>query len=241
MLRAVILDSKIATIPPPVVHQLPTLSFVVSTPTMSDIQNTDYKSPRIPTINSVGLNGSGLSLSPRDEIRRLPSLQTVLCRGRLDRTLQESCILKSNEIFVTNVLDANTTVGSQQSQLAKRDQSCRDRGNSCEKRVQKIKFCEIDSCLKRAKTGGLCIAHGGGSRCSNEGCCKHAVTLGRCISHGGGKRCAIAGCGNASRKQGVCWSHGGKLLCKYEGCAKGPKLGGLCWSHNKSHVANSDQ
>ncbi|RLN89695.1 hypothetical protein BBJ28_00013546 [Nothophytophthora sp. Chile5] len=99
------------------------------------------------------------------------------------------------------------------------------------KRTSNAKLCGMAECLKRAKAGGYCIAHGGGLRCSEAGCQKHAVSLGLCISHGGGKRCTVDGCLNASRKNGVCWSHGGKRLCKLDGCNKGPKSGGYCWSH----------
>ncbi|KAF0694826.1 Aste57867_14350 [Aphanomyces stellatus] len=94
-----------------------------------------------------------------------------------------------------------------------------------------VKLCGVAGCEKRAKAGGVCIAHGGGIRCSKEGCTKHAVSLGFCISHGGGKRCTAEGCQNASRKFGVCWSHGGKRMCLVQGCTKGPKTGGYCWAH----------
>ncbi|RHZ01005.1 hypothetical protein DYB37_001690 [Aphanomyces astaci] len=94
-----------------------------------------------------------------------------------------------------------------------------------------VKLCGVSGCEKRAKAGGVCIAHGGGIRCSKDGCSKHAVSLGYCISHGGGKRCTAEGCQNASRKFGVCWSHGGKRMCLVQGCTKGPKTGGYCWAH----------
>ncbi|ETV94379.1 hypothetical protein H310_12017 [Aphanomyces invadans] len=94
-----------------------------------------------------------------------------------------------------------------------------------------VKLCGVPGCEKRAKAGGVCIAHGGGIRCSKDGCSKHAVSLGYCISHGGGKRCTADGCQNASRKFGVCWSHGGKRMCLVQGCTKGPKTGGYCWAH----------
>ncbi|OQR86581.1 hypothetical protein ACHHYP_10405 [Achlya hypogyna] len=94
-----------------------------------------------------------------------------------------------------------------------------------------IKLCSSVGCAKRAKAGGVCIAHGGGIRCAKDGCAKHAVSMGHCISHGGGKRCTVYGCHNASRKFGVCWSHGGKRMCMKEGCTKGPKTGGFCWAH----------
>lgn len=131
------------------------------------------------------------------------------------------------------MLSGNASMEIKKAPILKPDHTYRKSGKLGEKRIQKIKFCDIHGCMKRAKMGGLCIAHGGGLRCSNEGCCKHAVTLGLCISHGGGKRCVIAGCGNASRKKVVCWSHGGRRLCKYANCAKGPKLSGCCWSHSK--------
>ncbi|EQC42801.1 hypothetical protein SDRG_00522 [Saprolegnia diclina VS20] len=94
-----------------------------------------------------------------------------------------------------------------------------------------IKLCSVHGCAKRAKAGGVCIAHGGGIRCAKDGCAKHAVSMGHCISHGGGKRCTVLGCHNASRKYGVCWSHGGKRMCLKQGCTKGPKTGGYCWAH----------
>uniref|UniRef100_A0AAV1UF25 WRKY19-like zinc finger domain-containing protein n=1 Tax=Peronospora matthiolae TaxID=2874970 RepID=A0AAV1UF25_9STRA len=99
------------------------------------------------------------------------------------------------------------------------------------KRVITAKLCGKTECNKRAKTGGFCIAHGGGLRCLDADCTKHALSHGLCIHHGGGKRCAVDGCFSASRKAGVCWRHGGKRLCKVEGCNKGPKTGGYCWSH----------
>ena len=42
--------------------------------------------------------------------------------------------------------------------------------------------------------GGLCVAHGGGRRCTVEGCDKLDKGGGTCRAHGGARRCQVDGC-----------------------------------------------
>jgi len=76
-----------------------------------------------------------------------------------------------------------------------------------------IRFCSVEECSKRARKGGTCISHGGGSRCSVAECRKYARTGGKCISHGGGTRCSVSGCSKFVRKGGKCVFHGGCTRC----------------------------
>ncbi|KAF4696654.1 hypothetical protein FOZ60_016664 [Perkinsus olseni] len=48
-----------------------------------------------------------------------------------------------------------------------------------------IVYCSVASCTRHARSGGLCISHGGGRRCSVEGCDKTARRQGLCQRHGG--------------------------------------------------------
>merc|ERR1712032_1591734 len=71
-----------------------------------------------------------------------------------------------------------------------------------------------------AKSGGRCIAHGGGPRCQVEGCNKGARGGGRCSAHGGGRRCQEDGCDKAPASGGRCIVHAGKKRNRslIEGC-----------------------
>ena len=213
-----------------------------------------------------GENNSAASISPKDKKARLPSIQSIIKRAELMSTTPVSLsqFYRSNEKLVyssefghrNRMMDGHVACEaladlaisplhrSISNSSASTASSC---GSSLigdltpRKRVSSGKLCGMNDCIKRAKAGGFCIAHGGGLRCSMPECNKHAVSLGLCISHGGGKRCKTDACPNASRKNGLCWSHGGKRLCKREGCTKGPKVGGYCWSHGGKVKMNSAQ
>lgn len=61
----------------------------------------------------------------------------------------------------------------------------------------------------------LCIAHGGGRRCTHPGCNKGARDRFFCAAHGGGKRCSMAGCGKAAvGGSDLCTAHGGGKRCQ---------------------------
>lgn len=67
-----------------------------------------------------------------------------------------------------------------------------------------------EGCAKRARRGGLCVAHGGGRRCANAGCDKAVQTggkPGRCFAHGGGKRCIYNNCSSGAVRQNYCRRH----------------------------------
>ncbi|TYZ59747.1 hypothetical protein PybrP1_009822 [[Pythium] brassicae (nom. inval.)] len=91
--------------------------------------------------------------------------------------------------------------------------------------------CGVPECLKYALSGGFCIRHGGGKRCSSDGCLTVAQSGGLCKAHGGGSRCRVALCSNVARRKGFCMSHGGRQPCKVDGCAKCAHGGGFCISH----------
>nr|CCA22307.1 conserved hypothetical protein [Albugo laibachii Nc14] len=187
-------------------------------------------------------------LSPRDKAF-LPCMQSFIDRTKLSQNGLDTPSL-SRQGVIRKLVQGAQALDSASEDIPYRLENIlhsvtrsllRDVGNGkddivCAIEAKKhcsIRFCGVEECLKRAKTGGLCIAHGGGLRCSERECQKHAVTLGLCISHGGGKRCSNIDCVNASRKHGVCWSHGARRFCKQSGCTKGPKYRGLCWSHGK--------
>ena len=77
----------------------------------------------------------------------------------------------------------------------------------------------------------LCIAHGGGSKCSVLSCASTSKERGLCKLHGGGKRCTAAGCTKSAQQKGLCTVHGGGRLCKHIGCTKLAKAGGRCIGH----------
>ncbi|KAF1317710.1 hypothetical protein FI667_g14511, partial [Globisporangium splendens] len=91
--------------------------------------------------------------------------------------------------------------------------------------------CGVPECVKYALSGGFCIRHGGGKRCSHDGCQTVAQSGGRCKAHGGGSKCKVMNCNNVARRKGFCMSHGGRQPCKVDGCAKCAHGGGFCISH----------
>ncbi|KAJ0401131.1 hypothetical protein ATCC90586_000231 [Pythium insidiosum] len=91
--------------------------------------------------------------------------------------------------------------------------------------------CLVSGCDKVAKSGGLCISHGGGKKCVIDGCSTTAVSRGLCIAHGGGKRCQREGCTKSAQTGGFCWIHGGGKKCGHDGCTKRAQSGGACISH----------
>uniref|UniRef100_K3WGA0 WRKY19-like zinc finger domain-containing protein n=1 Tax=Globisporangium ultimum (strain ATCC 200006 / CBS 805.95 / DAOM BR144) TaxID=431595 RepID=K3WGA0_GLOUD len=97
------------------------------------------------------------------------------------------------------------------------------------KRIRRL--CIQPNCGKRARSQGLCIAHGGGRRCIVEGCEKSSQGGNMCIKHGGGKRCRAQGCNKAAQTHSLCKAHGGGPRCQVEGCDKSSQGGGFCRSH----------
>ncbi|CAH0479847.1 unnamed protein product [Peronospora belbahrii] len=94
-----------------------------------------------------------------------------------------------------------------------------------------LRRCGFPECQKTAKRGGLCIAHGGGKKCSVEGCVTSVVSRGCCVAHGGGKRCQAPACAKSAQSGGFCWIHGGGKKCGFLGCKKRAQSGGACILH----------
>jgi len=82
--------------------------------------------------------------------------------------------------------------------------------------------CAQEGCHKIAQGGTtMCIAHGGGRRCTHPGCSRGARDRFFCASHGGGKRCQSEGCGkSAVGATAFCTAHGGGKRCQSESCNK---------------------
>lgn len=93
------------------------------------------------------------------------------------------------------------------------------------------RLCKHEGCLKRCRSNGRCISHGGGQRCSYDGCNKSSQGGNLCIRHGGGKRCSIEGCGKAAQSKYLCKAHGGGPRCQYDGCYRSSQGGGFCRCH----------
>lgn len=102
------------------------------------------------------------------------------------------------------------------------------------------KRCQISGCNKSSQGGDLCIRHGGGKRCEIPNCAKAAQTNGKCKTHGGGPRCKIDGCDLSSQGNGLCRSHGGGRRCAYMGCTKGTQRGKYCAIHGGSKLCSID-
>lgn len=86
-------------------------------------------------------------------------------------------------------------------------------------------------CFKRAQSGGLCKAHGGGARCTVDGCTKSSQGFGKCRTHGGGKRCQFDGCTKGTQRAGFCHLHGGVRTCREPDCNKKDRGNGKCIKH----------
>lgn len=91
--------------------------------------------------------------------------------------------------------------------------------------------CSAQDCSKTAKQGGRCKAHGGGRRCVVEGCIKSAQEQNRCVAHGGGRHCSSEGCKKLVKSMGLCISHGGGTRCSFDGCDNSAQARGLCKGH----------
>lgn len=105
-------------------------------------------------------------------------------------------------------------------------------GNVPRKKPKRIRrLCTQPNCGKRARSQGLCIAHGGGRRCAVEGCEKSSQGGNMCIKHGGGKRCSVSDCNKAAQTNSLCKAHGGGPRCQIDGCDKSSQGGGFCRSH----------
>lgn len=76
--------------------------------------------------------------------------------------------------------------------------------------------CQHAGCEKLSQGNTrLCIAHGGGRRCTHPGCNKGARDRFFCAAHGGGKRCSVADCGKAAvGGSDLCTGHGGGKRCQ---------------------------
>ncbi|CEG41348.1 uncharacterized protein PHALS_11699 [Plasmopara halstedii] len=97
--------------------------------------------------------------------------------------------------------------------------------------VKSRRLCKSEGCLKRSRSNGLCISHGGGRRCAVDGCGKSSQGGNLCIRHGGGKRCSHEGCDKAAQSNFLCKAHGGGPRCLYSGCSRSSQGGGFCRSH----------
>jgi len=81
----------------------------------------------------------------------------------------------------------------------------------------------------------MCVAHGGGRRCTHPGCAASACgTTGYCTQHGG--TCEVVGCNRSARgATGRCYAHGnptGGRRCTSEGCGnRAMGASGKCIAH----------
>ncbi|POM75713.1 LOW QUALITY PROTEIN: Hypothetical protein PHPALM_7146 [Phytophthora palmivora] len=91
--------------------------------------------------------------------------------------------------------------------------------------------CQVEDCKNLAVSRGLCVRHGGGSKCTEPGCNKRAKLYQRCFQHGGYKMCTEPGCTKKAKRYGHCWSHGGGHICEMPQCTKVSTQGGFCWAH----------
>ncbi|GMF21634.1 unnamed protein product [Phytophthora lilii] len=91
--------------------------------------------------------------------------------------------------------------------------------------------CQVEDCKNLAVSRGLCVRHGGGSKCTEPGCNKRAKLYQRCFQHGGYKMCTEPGCTKKAKRYGHCWSHGGGHICEVPECTKVSTQGGFCWAH----------
>ncbi|GMF36029.1 unnamed protein product [Phytophthora fragariaefolia] len=91
--------------------------------------------------------------------------------------------------------------------------------------------CQVTDCKNLAVSRGLCVRHGGGSKCTEPGCNKRAKLYQRCFQHGGYKMCTEPGCTKKAKRYGHCWSHGGGHICEVPECTKVSTQGGFCWAH----------
>jgi hypothetical protein len=91
--------------------------------------------------------------------------------------------------------------------------------------------CQVADCKNLAVSRGLCVRHGGGSKCTEPGCNKRAKLYQRCFQHGGYKMCTEPGCTKKAKRYGHCWSHGGGHICEVPECTKVSTQGGFCWAH----------
>lgn len=218
---------------------LPSRTLLPSLMTPQRFPSLSYTSPKQMRMANLLNDEGNATLSPKEKRMYLPPLHSIMKRESVDHRVSP-VQARSQPMSMQNFMDGHIACEAL-AQLAisplHRSVSSSSTASSSasdeytKKRCSSGKLCERQDCVKRAKAGGFCIAHGGGLRCSVDACSKHAVSLGLCISHGGGKRCKVEMCTKASRKNGLCWSHGGKRLCKREGCMKGPKSGGFCWGH----------
>ena len=100
--------------------------------------------------------------------------------------------------------------------------------------------CKHEGCTTLAKEGGLCKAHGGGIRCGKVGCTKSSQEGGLCIAHGGGRRCAAEACTKLAKEGGFCIGHGGGKRCKEQWCTKSAQARGLCKAHGGGRCSMSN-
>ncbi|TMW61444.1 hypothetical protein Poli38472_012635 [Pythium oligandrum] len=105
---------------------------------------------------------------------------------------------------------------------------------------RKIVGCKMDGCKSRALTRGLCMRHGGGSRCRHPGCNNGAKLRNLCFQHGGSTTCLEPNCANAAKRFGYCWTHGGAYMCSHPSCQKFAAQGGLCWAHGGGNRCRID-
>ena len=88
-----------------------------------------------------------------------------------------------------------------------------------------------EGCGKVCAAGGLCVSHGGGTKCKTEGCIKKDQGGGHCKAHGGGYKCRSQDCNKQAQVGGHCAAHGGGRRCRTEGCLKYDAGGGRCRAH----------
>ncbi|KAE8991053.1 hypothetical protein PR003_g22463 [Phytophthora rubi] len=100
--------------------------------------------------------------------------------------------------------------------------------------------CQVEDCKNLSVSRGLCVRHGGGSKCTEPGCNKRAKLCQRCFQHGGYKMCTEPGCTKKAKRYGHCWSHGGGHICEALECTKVSTQGGFCWAHGGGNRCKRD-
>jgi len=76
-----------------------------------------------------------------------------------------------------------------------------------ESKRRKVRMCRFPDCSKVSQTGGFCISHGGGRRCSVDGCLS-SVQKGRlCARHGGRRLCTFGDCKKYRVRRAMCIQH----------------------------------
>ncbi|KAL7691806.1 hypothetical protein Plhal304r1_c008g0032261 [Plasmopara halstedii] len=172
--------------------RLPSLfALPVSATSNSSIKiTTSERSPRIVTMSD--LLSSQLSPLKEKTTMRLPSICTMINHDansrdlthvrihsiNLDMQLQDikTASPRQPELKLENLLADTNTKQLDNFDLAQKNRSILRFGNTQPKRNSNAKLCGMTDCMKRAKAGGFCIAHGGVTAEANAALSKDVQT-----------------------------------------------------------------